>query len=111
MKYVKRAFLPLRQFRDLTDANAQLRDWVLGEAGNRIHGTTREQPLAQFEAVEKALMRPLPDVPPELAVWAKVKVHRDAHVQFRRPDFDEFTLSPVSAPGADSCEGRASPSR
>jgi transposase len=84
VKYIKRAFLPLRQFRDLTDANAQLRGWILAEAGNRIHGTTREQPLAQFEAVEKALMRPLPDVPPELAVWAKVKVHRDAHVQFEK---------------------------
>ena len=84
VKYIKRAFLPLRAFRDLTDANAQLRDWILAEAGNRIHGTTREQPLAQFEAVEKALMRRLPDVAPELAVWAKVKVHRDAHVQFEK---------------------------
>jgi len=84
VKYIKRAFLPLRQFRDLTDANAQLRGWILAEAGNRIHGTTREQPLAQFEAVEKVLLRPLPDVPPELAVWARVKVHRDAHIQFEK---------------------------
>jgi hypothetical protein len=28
------------------------------------------------------LLSPLPDVPPELATWAKVKVHRDAHVQY-----------------------------
>jgi transposase len=84
VKYIKRAFLPLRAFRDLTDANRQLRDWILAEAGNRLHGTTRAQPLAQYQAVEKALMRPLPDVPPELAVWAKVKVHRDAHVQFEK---------------------------
>ena len=28
------------------------------------------------------MLRALPDIPPELAVWAKVKVHRDAHVQF-----------------------------
>jgi len=84
VKYIKRAFLPLRQFRDLVDANAQLRSWILAEAGNRIHGTTREKPLCQFEAVEKVLLRPLPDVPPELAVWAKVKVHRDAHIQFEK---------------------------
>jgi transposase len=84
VKYIKRAFLPLRQFRDLVDANAQLRSWILAEAGNRVHGTTREQPLAQFEAVEKVLLRPLPDVPPELAVWARVKVHRDAHIQFEK---------------------------
>ena len=84
VKYIKRAFLPLRRFRDLADANTQLRGWILAEAGNRIHGTTREQPLSQFEAVEKALLLPLPDVPPQLAVWAKVKVHRDAHVQFEK---------------------------
>jgi transposase len=84
VKYIKSAFLPLRQFRDLSDANAQLRGWILAEAGNRVHGTTREKPLSQFEAVEKGLMRPLPDVPPELATWAKVKVHRDAHIQFEK---------------------------
>lgn len=84
VKYLKRAFLPLRRCLDLGDANRQLRDWVLGEAGNRCHGTTREQPLGQFQAVEKALLLPLPAVPPELAVWAQVKVARDAHVQFER---------------------------
>ncbi len=52
------------------------------EAGQRCHGTTREQPLTQFLATERALLKPLPVTPPVLAVWAKVKVHRDAHVQF-----------------------------
>jgi transposase len=81
VKYIKRAFLPLREFRSLADANRQLAEWVLGEAGNRCHGTTREKPLSRFLA-EKSLLQPLPDVPPQLAVWAKVKVHRDAHIQF-----------------------------
>lgn len=84
VKYLKQAFLALREFRSLSDANAQLRQWLLAEAGNRIHGTTREQPLALFESIEKALLGRLPDVPPELAVWAQLKVHRDAHVQFER---------------------------
>jgi transposase len=82
VKYIKRSFLPLREFRSLTDANRQLADWVLGEAGNRCHGTTREKPLSRFLEAEKALLQPLPDVPPQLAVWAKVKVHRDGHIQF-----------------------------
>jgi hypothetical protein len=56
----------------------------LPRPANRCHGTTREQPLAQFEGIEKALLGPLPDVPPQLAVWAEVKVHRDTHVQFER---------------------------
>lgn len=81
VKYVKRSFLPLREFRDLADANRQLQGWVMGEAGNRSHGTTREQPLARF-ATEKPLLRMLPDVPPVLGVWAGVTVHRDGHVQF-----------------------------
>jgi hypothetical protein len=81
VKYIKRSFLPLREFRSLADANRQLAEWVLGEAGDRCHGTTREKPLTRFSA-EKSLLQPLPDVPPQLAVWAKVKVHRDAHIQF-----------------------------
>lgn len=84
VKYVKRRFLPLRTFRSLADANQQAQDWVMGEAGNRVHGTTRAQPLTQFTEIERALLTPLPDVPPVLATWAQVKVHRDAHVQFQR---------------------------
>lgn len=82
VKYVKRSFLPLREFRSLADANRQLAEWVMGEAGNRCHGTTHEKPLTRFSEVEKPVLQVLPDVPPELAVWAKVKVHRDAHVQY-----------------------------
>ena len=82
VKYVKRSFLGLREFRSLADANEQLRAWIMGEAGNRRHGTTFEAPLARYTETERALLRPLPDVPPELVVWARVKVHRDAHVQF-----------------------------
>ena len=81
VKYVKRAFVPLREFRDLADANRQLHEWVMGEAGNRNHGTTHEAPLTRFVETERALLIPLPDVPPVLATWTKVKVHRDAHVQ------------------------------
>jgi transposase len=84
VKYVKRAFVPLRDFRDLADANRQLGEWVMGEASTRCHGTTREQPLARFVDSEKALLQPLPDVAPELAVWAQVSVHGDAHVQFEK---------------------------
>jgi len=84
VKYIKRGFLPLREFRGLADANRQLQAWVMNEAGNRVHGTTREAPLQRFAEVEKSLLIALPDVPPELAVWARVKVHRDAHIQFQR---------------------------
>lgn len=81
VKYVKKNFLPLREFRSLTDANEQLMAWVLGFAGNRIHGTTREQPLTRFTDTERYLLKPLPDCPPELACWVKLKVHGDCHMQ------------------------------
>ncbi len=84
VKYVKRSFVPLRDFRSLTDANAQLRSWILGEAGNRLHGTTHQRPLTRFHDTERHLLQPLPDRAPELAVWAKVKVHGNAHVQFEK---------------------------
>lgn len=82
VKYVKKSFVPLREFRDRTDANRQLCEWVTQEAGTRTHGTTQEQPLARF-TIEKPLLRPLPDVPPKLSVWENVKLHRDGHVFYK----------------------------
>jgi transposase len=81
VKYVKGNFVPTRSFRDLADLNAQARRWVLEEAGVRIHGTTRERPLALFD-LEKALLRALPAIAPDLGTWSQVRVHRDCHVQF-----------------------------
>ena len=83
VKYVKRNFLPTRSFRDLADLNAQARAWVLEEAGTRMHGTTRERPLERFE-LERALMKPLPAIAPNLGSWHGVTVHRDCHVQHER---------------------------
>ena len=57
---------------------------MLGPAGNRVHGTTHEQPLTRFVETEREFLRPLPTRPPELAVWARVKLHPDCHVQFEK---------------------------
>jgi hypothetical protein len=84
VKYIKYAFLPLREFRNLADANRQLAEWITGEAGNRIHGTTRRRPLDLFAETEKPLLAPLPDVPVQLAVWTRVKVHGNAHVALEK---------------------------
>jgi len=84
VKYVKNNFVPLRTFRTLADANEQLVRWLLERAGNRIHGTTRRRPLEMFAETEKHFLKPLPDVPVELAVWTRVKVHGNCHVQFEK---------------------------
>jgi transposase len=92
VKYVKGNFLPLREFRDLADLNAQARRWVLEEAGLRVHGTTREPPLERF-ARERALLQPLPPIAPDLGVWAAARLHRDGHLQFDQSLYSApFTL-------------------
>jgi hypothetical protein len=92
VKYVKGNFVPLRQFRDLADLNAQARAWVMTEAGVRVHGTTRKAPLALFE-LERAQMLPLPAIAPDLGTWHKVSVHRDCHVAHERVLYSApFTL-------------------
>lgn len=84
VKYVKGSFVPLRTFRSVADANLQARQWVLGEAGNRKHGSTYLRPLNAFTETERHLLLALPDVPPELATWKQVKVHGDCHIQFEK---------------------------
>lgn len=83
VKYIKRNFLPTRDFRDLLDANGQLTEWVLETAGNRLHGTTRERPLTRF-AIERSFLKPLPAVPVELATWKKVPLHPNCHAQVEK---------------------------
>jgi hypothetical protein len=70
--------MPLREFRDLADANQQLMDWVMQDAGNRLHGTTRTPPLKRFVETEQAMLKPLPNSAPECARWAtaKLSVHK-----------------------------------
>lgn len=76
----------------LTDANRQLREWIMQQASTREHGTTREQPLARF-AIAKPLLTTLPDVAPAQAVWSEVKVHTDGHIVYKKALYSvPFTL-------------------
>ncbi len=84
VKYIKRSFLPLREFRSLADANRQIHEWIRSTAGNRLHGTTHERPLTRFAEVERHVLRPLPDVPPIIGVWTRVKLHGNCHVTFEK---------------------------
>lgn len=82
VKYVKKNFLPLRDFRNqIKEGNRQLISWILEVAGNRVHGTTHQKPLTLFET-ERHLLKPLPDRPPESAIWQRVIVHGDCHITY-----------------------------
>jgi transposase len=84
--YVKRNFLAGRDFttpqHHVQHANLVVRDWVRAVAGQRVHGTTKQQPLPQFLAQERATLRLLPATPFEIATWKQVKLHRDCYVVF-----------------------------
>lgn len=81
VKYVKKNFLPLRDLKHLQDANHQLKQWVLGTAGNRQHGSTHQKPLNQFSEIEQHQLKSLPDHPPEIASWHKVISYKNCHVR------------------------------
>jgi transposase len=81
--YVKRNFLGGRDRTTITKANADVLHWVNTTAGQRIHGTTREKPLKRFET-ERTILRPLPKLSYDLAIWKQLKLHRDCYVVFER---------------------------
>ncbi len=66
----------------LTQANQDVLVWCNTKAGLRIHGTTKEKPLARFQEVELAHLQPLPETPYDLAVWKQVSLGRDCYVHF-----------------------------
>lgn len=80
--YVKRNFLGGRTPTSITQANSDVLDWCETTAGLRTHGTTKAQPLAQFDQRERARLQPLPRAPYDLAIWKQATVHRDCYVVF-----------------------------
>jgi len=90
--YVVRNFLAGRQIPGAPPPprevlNEALRTWCEQVAGRRIHGTTKQAPLARFRAVEQAALRPLPPTPFDLAVWKQALVYRDCYVTFEQASY------------------------
>ncbi len=79
--YVKRNFMGGRKPTTISQANRDVLRWVNTTAGNRIHGTTREKPLERFKA-EREMLQPLPRTPYDMAVWKRLKLHRDCYLVF-----------------------------
>src|SRR6266700_5380844 len=69
-----------RSFSSLVEINGAFEEWCL-ESCERVHGTTREQPLTVFRLIEQPALLPLPDVSYELATWTQAKVANDCHIQ------------------------------
>jgi transposase len=82
VKYVKRNFLGGRKETSSTQANADVLEWCRTTAGQRRHGTTKEQPLTRFTTTERGVLLPLPSSPYDLAIWKVATVARDCYVVF-----------------------------
>ena len=84
--YVQRNFLAGRDYSQpphpLRQANQDVLGWVRQIAGVRTHGTTQQQPLVVFNAVERAALQPLPPIPFEVVLYKEAKLHRDCHLVF-----------------------------
>ncbi|MFH1220393.1 MAG: IS21 family transposase [Candidatus Eisenbacteria bacterium] len=81
IKYVKNNAVKARIFGSLADLNGFLLHWERTVADTRIHGTTKRQVRAVFEAVERATLKALPPEPFPLFHEGRRVVHRDGHVE------------------------------
>lgn len=66
---------------DLEQARERARRWCREEYGMRRHSTTLRLPLEQFEAEERAVLRPVPTDHYDVPAWSEPKVARDQHAQ------------------------------
>lgn len=88
IRYVRNSALKGREFDSLADVNTHLCHWEKATADHRIHGTTRKQVGAHFQAVEKPALQPLPvDLFPSF-VEAKRRGHRDGYVEFEKAYYE-----------------------
>jgi transposase len=87
VSYVRENFFRGEQWRDRDHVEREGIRWCLQVAGTRVHGTTLKRPLAVFEDVEKAVLKPLTGERFDTPQWAECTVHPDHHVQFRKATY------------------------
>jgi len=84
VQYVRESFFRGENFVDLAHVQREAIRWCAEVAGQRVHGTTRQRPLAVFENEEKVALRPQARPRFDPPAWAECKVHGDHHVQFQK---------------------------
>ena len=78
--YVRERFFKGGEFTGLSDMRSEARRWCLEVAGQRVHGTTRKQPLAVFRQEERHALGEWDAEPYEMTDWRTAKVHPDHHI-------------------------------
>jgi transposase len=114
MPYIRRLYQAHGDvWHGLEESQAYL-DQKLVIANQRKHGTTREQPIAQFETIEAKALRALPPLSYEPETFSSGAVRRDGHVRFENKYYslpERFIGSRVVLLGSAShvaiyCEGK-----
>jgi hypothetical protein len=82
VQYLRENFFRGEAWIDLEHVRREAVRWCAEVAGKRIHGTTRQQPLVVFSAVEKSVLSPLKAERFDPPTWQQCKVHPDHHIQF-----------------------------
>jgi transposase len=80
--YVRDNFFRGETWRDLAHVQERAGVWARDVAGQRVHGTTRQRPLAVFEAEERATLLPVVGERFDTPRWAHCTVHPDHHISF-----------------------------
>lgn len=82
VQYVRDNFFRGEQWIDRDHVQREAITWCTSVAGARTHGTTRKQPLVQFESFESAALKPLDGKRFDTPLWGELKVHPDHHIRF-----------------------------
>jgi len=80
IKYVKNNFFLGRTFKDSTDVDRQLKNWMDNTSNKRVHGTTRKIPKEVFEQEEREKLKELPREAFTLLHVGVRKVYHDCHI-------------------------------
>jgi hypothetical protein len=82
--YIRESFFRGENWINLEHVQRDVLRWCLETAGTRIHGTTRQRPLAVFENVERECLLPFEGERFDTPHWGEYKVHPDHHISFQK---------------------------
>jgi transposase len=87
VSYARESFFKERSFRSLAAMREAAERWAREVAGQRLHGTTGEQPLVAFQEREARALQALPPRPWEPVTWTTASVQPDCHLRAGGVDY------------------------
>jgi len=82
IKYLQQNFISGREFTDDRDIAAQLKNWMVNTANQRVHGTTKKVPWVELLETERKALQPLPMEEYSLFERCIRKVGLNCHIHF-----------------------------